>query len=115
MRDYNSILADYSQTQRRKIDPENMTDDARALQMKQNIKLFKYMFNKYDESVKNLKFDDIQTGLAFVNSYYLNIYEMTSILPEQFLDYIKNKLNAYLKIIGILEDKIEKGKANQDN
>lgn len=112
MRDYNSILADYSEAQRERAEVQlkEQSKDARELQLTQNRNLFKYMFKKYDESVKKLEYNDMETGMNFIEAYYKNIYEMAGILPETFLDYVKNKLNAYTKLISVVQDKINKGR-----
>ena len=110
MRDYNSILADYSQKQREKLEDAKDSKEARALQLKHNINLFGYLLKKYDEHVKDLDYEEYSKGMGFIDSYYKNIYEMASLLPQTFLDYIRNKLNAYTKMIKVLGDKIDKGK-----
>ncbi|CAI2363105.1 unnamed protein product [Moneuplotes crassus] len=111
MRDYNSILADYSQEQRERVEIElkEQSKDARELQLNLNRNLFKFMFKKYDESVKKLEYNDMENGINYIEAYYKNIYEMAGLLPETFLDYIKNKLNAYTKLISVVQDKIDKG------
>ena len=76
MSDYNSFIADYSKKDR-------------------YIELFKYVLQKYDHSVKTLTFEQMNTGLRFIDTYYKLIYAMSSALPETFLEYVRNKLSGY--------------------
>lgn len=86
MREYNSFIADYNKKDL-------------------NIKLFKYIFQKFDETVRTMSFATLKDSLMFIDAYYKNIYEMASALPETFLDYIRNKLSAYTVLIERLSSK----------
>lgn len=84
MREYNSFLADYSKR------------DA-------NITLYKSIFGLFDNRVKSISLLSLSDDFGKIDALYKNIYEMSCALPETFLDYVRNKLTAYLALLKKLE------------
>ena len=85
MRDYNSYIADAS---KREI----------------YIQLNKFILQKYDLIIKKMKYDNLSESIQMLDMLYKHLHELTSDLPDIYLDYIRNKLNAYMALINKFND-----------
>ena len=88
MREYNSFIADYSKRDK-------------------YIELFKFILTKCDNMIKDLDYSSLDSDLKYIEVYYKHIYEIASALPEIYLDYLRNKLKAYVAIIKKLDKDAE--------
>lgn len=85
MRDYNSFIADQSKKE-------------------EYIQINKFVLRKCDSIIKEIKYKNLTQTLEFLEAYYKHIHEMASALPDVYVEFIKNKLNAYMALIQMLSD-----------